>query len=246
MGCPDAALAGEFPDRSRPFRLGPGGDPRPRHGQEGGGAGQCDARGIAAADGRRHRHGRRRGHRRQARPRVPARRVPDRLRHANQHERQRGHRPSRQPRRRGRHPPQRRRQPQPVLERRLSGGDAHCRRRDGRRPAAAGACRVARRARRARPDARPDRRHRAHPSDGRDAADAGAGVFRLDGAARPGGGDGPRRARRALRAAARRHRGRHRAQRAGALRRARRRADRRRDRPAVPPGRQFVRARLGA
>ncbi len=145
VGRADATLAGEFPDRSRPFRLGPGGDPRPRHGQEGGGAGQCDARGITATDGRRHRHGRRRGHRRQARPRVSARCVPDRLRHANQHERQRGHRPSRQPRRRGHHPPQRRRQPQPVLERRLSGGDAHRRRRDGRRPAAAGACRVARR-----------------------------------------------------------------------------------------------------
>ena len=92
------------------------GEPRPRRARQGEGAGD-------------HRR-RRRGDRRQARRRVPARRLADRLRHADQHEHERGARQPRQraPRRRARRgaqgPPQRRRQPRAVVERRLPDGDA--------------------------------------------------------------------------------------------------------------------------
>jgi Lyase len=74
----------------------------------------------------------------------------------------------------------------------------------------------------------------------------GAGLFRLGRPARPGCGDDPLHPRRALRAAARRHRRRYRAQRAGALRQPRRGNNRGGNRPAIPPGGQSVRSRLGA
>ena len=83
---------------------------------------------------------------------------------------------------------------------------------DGR--PAAGRRRIARRARRTRPCPVRHRADRADASDGCDAVDDGPALFRLDRAARPGRGDDPGVARRALRIAARRHRGRHRPQRA--------------------------------
>ena len=88
----------KFPDRARPLRLGPAGDPRLRPAEEIRGAGQSAAR--TAAERQRAEvivARRRRGHRRQARCRVSAGRVPDRLGHAIQHERQRGDRPPRGP-----------------------------------------------------------------------------------------------------------------------------------------------------
>ena len=72
-----------------------------------------------------------------ARRRISARRLADRLGHANQHERQRGARQSRlgDPRRAARRGParasQRRRQPRAVVERRLPDGDERRRGRDG-------------------------------------------------------------------------------------------------------------------
>ena len=77
-----------------------------------------------------------RRHRRQARRRVSAGRISDRVRHPVQHERQRGHRQPGDPDRRRRHriqeadPSQRRRQSQSVVERRVPDRDAHRRRSD--------------------------------------------------------------------------------------------------------------------
>ncbi len=106
---------------------------------------QRGARPHARRDRERHRHCGRRGARGPSCRRVPARRLADRVRHADQHERQRG---ARQPRvgdsgrlaRRGTsRAPERRRQPQPVVERRVPDGDERrgCRRGDARPAAAA-------------------------------------------------------------------------------------------------------------
>ena len=131
-------------------------------------------------------------HRRQARRRVSAGRVSDRVRHAVQHERQRG---DRQPghsdrRRRDRveeaDPSERRRQPQPVVERRVPDRHAYRHGPADQGGAAAGGRSVARHAERQgegllqHHDGRPD------AYAGRDAAHARAGDFGLGGAARPG------------------------------------------------------------
>ena len=110
---------------------------------------------------------------RQARCRISAGRVPDRLGHAIQHERERGDRPPRRPdcSAASSDSPERRRQPQPVVERRVPGGHAHRRRRWRSRADLLPALgRIARRARRARPCPGRHRDDRAHASDGRDAA----------------------------------------------------------------------------
>ena len=167
------------------------------------------------------RAGRDRSRRRRLGRRVSGRRVPDRLGHPHQHERQRGDRQPRQPARRSAAGPlpagasQRSRQPRPVVQRRVPGGDApgHAR---GARTAAAGgrsAARgaVGRRAALARPaDARP------HAPAGRHADHARRRGGRL---ARPGRrrrAGASTSAARALRPAARRYGGRHRNQRAPA------------------------------
>ena len=98
---------------------------------------------LDAGQGRGHHRRRRRGARRQARRRVPARRLADRQRHADQHEHERGARQPRQraARRRARRgaqgPPERRRQQGPVVQRRVPDGDARGRR---RRRCAASCC----------------------------------------------------------------------------------------------------------
>ena len=96
-----------------------------------------ELRPLDAKKGQRHRRRGRRGDRRQARRRVPARGLADRQRHPDQHEHERGARQPRQrdPGRRARRgapgPPQRRRQPGPVVERRLP--HRHARGRGARR-----------------------------------------------------------------------------------------------------------------
>ena len=91
---------------------------------------QSRARPARRRAGARHRRGRGRGDRRRARRSLPARDLADGQRHPDQHERQRGHRQPRQraPRRRARRQeagaPQRPRQPVPVVQRRVSHGDA--------------------------------------------------------------------------------------------------------------------------
>ena len=90
------------------------------------------------------------GDRRQARRRVPARRVADRIGHADQHEHERGDRQPRQrgARRQARRPgprsSQRSRQSRPILERQLPDRDAHRRRARDPRPPAAGAAKTSR------------------------------------------------------------------------------------------------------
>ena len=129
-----------------------------------------DRRRAGQADPRR----RGRSRRRRLGRRVSSGRVPDRLGHAHQHERQRGDRQPRQPDRQSAAgplpagPSQRSRQPRPVVQRRVPGGDAPGDARGARTAAAGGrsAARgaVGRRAALARPaDARP------HAPAGRDA-----------------------------------------------------------------------------
>src|SRR5262249_7892309 len=150
VGRPDPAVAPQFPDRGGALPLGTARDPRPRHPEEVRGPGERGAGPTAARESRPDRPGGAGGDRRQARRRVPAGCVPDRLGHPDQHERQRADRQPGHParRRRGRledaDPPQRRRQPQPVVQRHLPHRDAHRhgravgRRADARDPHAAG------------------------------------------------------------------------------------------------------------
>ena len=174
--------------------------------------------------------------------RIPARRVPDRVRHAVEHERQRGDRQPRDPagRRHGRQQvaraSERSREPQPVVQRRVSGRHAHRDRRGARPRAAAGHRAAARDARREGAPLRGRRDARPHASAGCDAGDAGPGDLRLGRAARRCAALPALRARRAVSAGARRHGGRHGHQRAGALRRARRAAHREGHRQAVRVG----------
>ena len=86
---------------------------------------------LPGGEGRPHRPGGRRDHRRQARRRVPAVGVADRQRHADEHERQRG---DLEPRHRARRrragveeagPPERRREHVAVVERHVPDRDAH-------------------------------------------------------------------------------------------------------------------------
>ena len=128
---------------------------------------------------------------RQARRRVSARGLADRLGHADQHERQRG---ARQPRvraarrsarRRTAGASERRRQPRPIVERRLSDGD------ERRRGRGDGARDLLPALRTLRDDAgaegrglRGHRQDRPHAPAGRDAAHAGTGVLGLCRAAR--------------------------------------------------------------
>ena len=152
---------------------------------------QQGARPARSAPCRRHRRGGAGGDRRQARRQFPARRLADRLRHADQHERQRGDRQprDRDARRRARveeaGPPERPRELQPVVERQLPDRDAHRRGGGDRAAPAAGACRRCRRRCSTQGGAvRPHHQDRPHAHAGRDAADARPGVFRLRGAAR--------------------------------------------------------------
>ena len=111
------------------------------------------ARPARRGQGRRDRRRGRRGARRSARRRVPALRLADRLRHADQHEHERG---AGEPRlaaagRHGGHgaprAPQRRREPRPVVERRVPDRDERRRRARDRDDAAARARHAARHAR---------------------------------------------------------------------------------------------------
>ena len=124
----------------------------------------------------------RRSHRGQARRRLPAGRVADRLGHADQHERQRGDREPREPARgrrarlEGAGASERPREQRPVVQRRVPDGDA--RRGASRRsktallpPSRAARRRSTTKARRV----RRRRQDRAHAPDGRDAADARPG-----------------------------------------------------------------------
>ena len=171
--------------------------------------------------------------------RIPARRVPDRVRHAVEHERQRGDRQPRDPagrrhgRQQGARASERSREPQPVVQRRVSGRHAHRDRRGNRPRAAAGHRAAARDARREGAPLRGRRDARPHAPAGCDAGDAGPGDFRLGRAARRRAALRALRARRAVPAGAGRHGGGHRHQRAGALRRARRAPHREGDRQAV-------------
>ena len=125
-----------FTSRRRAAPLGPAGDPRVRPLEKVRGAGEPRARATAEGEGRTHRPRGSGRHRRQARRRVSAGRISDRVRHPVQHERQRGDRQPGDPDRRRRHriqeadPSQRRRQSQSVVERRVPDRDAHRRRSD--------------------------------------------------------------------------------------------------------------------
>ena len=131
VGRADPALPAQLPSRRRAVPLGPAGDPRVRPLEEMRGAGEPRARPTAEGEGRSHRPRRAGGDRRQARRRVSAGRVSDRLRHPVQHERQRGDRQPGHPDRRRRHrieeadPSQRRRQSQPVVQRHVPDRDAY-------------------------------------------------------------------------------------------------------------------------
>ena len=131
VGRADRALPAQFHRRRRAAPLGPAGHPRFRPSEEMRGAGESRTRAIAQGEGRPHRPRVAGRDRRQARRRIPAGRVPDRIGHPVQHERQRGDRQPRDPAR-GRgdrieeaDPPERRRQSQPVVERRVPDRDAH-------------------------------------------------------------------------------------------------------------------------
>ena len=125
VGRADRALASQFRHRGRAASLGPAGDPGLWPSEEMRGAGQSRTRPVAEGQGRSHRPGRPGRDRRQARRRVPAGRVSDRLGHPVQHERQRSDRQPGDPDRRRRSrieeadPSERRRQSQSVLERRV-------------------------------------------------------------------------------------------------------------------------------
>ena len=136
VGRADPALPAQLHSRRRAAPLGPAGDPRVRPLEKVRGAGEPRARATAEGEGRTHRPRSSGRHRRQARRRVSAGRISDRLGHPVQHERQRGHRQPGDPDRRRRHriqeadPSQRRRQSQSVVERRVPDRDAHRRRSD--------------------------------------------------------------------------------------------------------------------
>ena len=148
--------------------------------------------GVARPGDRRpDRRGGRRGDRRQARRPLPAVRLADRLRHADQHERQRGDREprDRDGRRRARledaGPPERPRQHVAVVQRHVPDRDAH---RRGARRSCDGCCPPVRALRDAldakRSRVRRHRQDRPHAPAGRRAAHARAGVLRLRRAAR--------------------------------------------------------------
>ena len=168
-------------------------------------------------EGRSHRPRGRGRDRRQARRRVSAGRVSDRVGHPVQHERQRSDRqPGDSDRRRGHRieeadPSERRRQSQPVVERRVPDRHAYRHGRADQDGAAAGRLPVARYAQRQGEGLLPYRDGRPHASAGRDALDPRPGDFGLGGAVRPG--DRRRRARLpgAEAAGDRRNGGRHRA-----------------------------------
>ena len=193
-----------------------------------------------------------RGFRRKARRSFSAARLADRQRHAEQHERQRGHL---QPRDRdgGRQarleeagPSERPREHVAILQRHLSRRHVHRRRAGDRAHAAARGEEPARRARRQGEGIRLHREDRPHPPDGRHAAHARPGIFRLrlaarrrpeahrDGAARPG------------RTRARRQRRRHGAEHASRIRRPRGEENRRADQLSVRLRAEQIRRALRA
>ncbi len=155
------------------------------HPQEGRRARQPGPRQAPGRGGEADRPSRRRDHRRQARRRVPALRLADRQRHADEHERQRGdleprHRARRRrTRQQGADPPQRPREHVAVVERHLPDRDAHRRRRRGGAPPDPVGHGPARRAGGEGRGVRRHRQDRPHPPAGRGAADARPGVQRL-------------------------------------------------------------------
>ena len=183
LGRPDAAVAASLLDRRRPHAEG--GHPGHGHPQEGSCAHQPGPRQAPGRGGEAHRPGRRRDHRRRARRRVPALRLADGQRYADEHERQRGdleprHRArGRRTRQQGADPPQRPREHVAVVERHLPDGDAHRRRRGGGAPPDPVGHGLARRVGGEGGGVRRHRQDRAHPPAGRGAADAGPGVRRL-------------------------------------------------------------------
>ena len=207
-----AALPASFPRRARPDQG------RGRGGQRRDGDRRAQAR--RGDPSRRHR-----GLRGQARRPLPARHLPDRLRHLDQHERQRGDLEPRDRDARRRDgieeagPSQRPRQRGTVLERHDPDRDPRRRLLGDRRGARPGVGAPRRGARRQVRRVRRRGQDRPHPPPGRGAGPARPGVRRL----RPAGGQRPRAAdggaAPARRARARRHRGRHRAQRAAGIRR---------------------------
>ena len=171
----------------------------------------------------RHRRGRARGDRRQARRSLPARRLADRLRHADQHERQRGDRepreraPRRQARREGAGASQRSCQHEPVVER-LFPTAMHIAAAEEIAHQLMPALAHLQDALQERQGIRRHRQDRPHAPAGRDAADARPGILRLCGAGRERHRAHAARAEAALSAGAGRHRGRHRPQRQAAIR----------------------------
>ena len=150
LGRADRAVAASLQHRRRAFSAAA--DPRVRRHQEGRGAGEWRTGRPARRTGLAHRPRGRRSDRRQARRALPAVRLADRQRHADEHERQRGHLEPRDRdgrRRDGQQeadPSERPRQSRPVVERHVSDGDAHRRgRRSGAASAAAKSPRCARR-----------------------------------------------------------------------------------------------------
>ena len=156
-----------------------------RHHQARRGAHQQGTRQARPAPRRRHRRGRAGSDRRQARRRISAGRLADRLRHADQHERQRGDRQprDRDARRRARieeaGPPERPRQYEPVVERHLPDRDAHRGGGGDRERPAARRAEAAGRARQEGGAVRAHHQDRPHAYAGRDAADARPGILRL-------------------------------------------------------------------
>ena len=199
-------------------------DPRARHHQAGGGAGERRGRPARCRTRRGDRRGGRRGDRWKARRSLPPGRLADRLGHPEQHERQRGDRQPGLPDHGSAHGPedpgssQRPRQSQPVVQRHLPDRHAHRCRRAVPSPAAAGARASARRARGEVGGLRRDREDRPDPPAGRDAAHPGPGVLRLRDAGRIRDRAREGCAAEALRARPGRHRRRHRAQHQGGLR----------------------------
>ena len=182
--------------------------------------------------GRGHRLGRRRSDRRNPRRSLPAGRLADRIGHPEQHERQRGHRQScdrdarRHPRDEDAGTPQRSRQPLAIVERQLSGGDAHRRGAGLQPPPAAGASRAPRGAGGEGAGLRRHHQDRPDPHPGRNAAEPGPGVFRLCGADRMRDRAGRGRSAADPAPGPGRHRRRHRTEHGGRLRRSLRRRGR--------------------
>ncbi|CAA9557098.1 MAG: Fumarate hydratase class II, partial [uncultured Thermoleophilia bacterium] len=247
VGRPDRAFAVELPDRRRALPLHATADPRARGAEEGRRPGERRARHAAAREGGAHHARRRRGDLRGARRPLPARGVPDRVRHADEHERERGDLEPRHPAR-GRRardeaagPPERRRQQGTVLERHFPDRHAHRGRGGDRGGPDPGRHPSARHAAREERDLRGRGQDRPHPPAGRHAAHPGPGDRRLGGAARLLPARGAPRAARALRPGDRRHRGRDRPERPSPLRRPGRRQDGGGDGTTVPLGGEQVR-----